>query len=290
MKKQDWTVADFNQLVRRLGGENIARKIQRGEVTICYDFGKRLFDKYGRRVPECLQADVCDADRDFRVNQPKLGKEVDFANRITRLHRYLVDTKVTGRQLKAETERLLAIVRSNSSVANIADGVWLPVVLPKFTTDSLDAELDLYLGAVANSYAKTFGDRIFYSYDYRRILTMAVDGSRHSRLLKKMEQGPVIGIHFPTPLQGFSINASREQMPSLPEGFILSGMDTFIAMVMYPDVLAKNKKTVGLQLAALQCQSYSFAFKASDGGLLFGDAGYLGSAYGGYSSGLLFIE
>ena len=82
-----------------------------------------------------------------------------------------------------------------------------------------------------------------------------------------------MGIHFPNPLQGFSVNASREQMATLPQGFILSGMDTSVAMVMYPDILARDWNTFGLDLAALsfyfQYSRYSLKFTANDVNLEF---------------------
>lgn len=262
---------------------------------------KKLFDKHGRRIPEGLQASVCDADRDFRLDQPQLDEEVDFANRILLLHGCLsIDTEVTAEQLKAETERLLAVIRENPQITNIANGVCLPVVLPKLVTDDLGSELKLYLAGVNNSYAKTFSGRTFY--DYRKG-TLAnevsvVDGSRHDQLISRMKEGPVIGLHFPNPLQGFSIHADREQMSTLAaclpvgrEGFILSGMDTPIAMMMYPDILARDRNTPGLDLAALQWGSagYSISFGADDGGLGFGRTGNLACAYGCFSGGLLFL-
>ena len=117
-----------------------------------------------------------------------------------------------------------------------------------------------------------------------------VDGSRHDQLISRMKEGLVIGLHFPNPLQGFSINASREQMSTLPEGFILSGMDTPIAMVMYPDILARDWDTPGLNLA-LQWQSagYSLYFWACGGSLGFGRTAGLAGASGSYSGGLLFL-
>ncbi len=253
-----------------------------------------FFDKHGRRIPEGLQANVCDANRSFRLDQPKLDMEVDFANRISRLHGCLsIDTEVTAEQLMAETERLLAMIRENPQIANIANGVCLPVVLPKLVTDDLGAELELYLAGVAGSYAKTFGGRTFYNHRKGTLANKVsiAPGSRHDQLVSRMKEGPVIGLHFPNPLQGFSIHADREQMSTLPEGFILSGMDTPIATMMYPDILARDYNTPGLDMAALQWRSAdcSLRFRASGGRLGFGFTVRLASAYDRYSGGLLFL-
>ena len=305
MKYGSVTLGQVEAAINKLGGRKVWDAWLRGEKTITVkDAIRLLFNNHGRRIPEGLQTNVCDADRNFRLDQPKLDEEVNFANRILRLHDCLgINTEVTAEQLKAETERLLIIIRKNFQIANVANGVYLPVVLPKLVTDDLGAELELYLAGVANSYAKTFGDRKFYNHR-KGILAnevSIVDGSRHDQLVSRMKEGPVIGLHFPNPLQGFSIHASREQMSTLPpvrrsqngeggEGFILSGMDIPIAMAMYPDILARDYNTPGLDMAALQWQSavYSLNFRAFGGRLGFG-TGDLAHASGDYSGGLLFL-
>lgn len=297
MKNGNVTLEQVEADINKLGGQEIWNAWPRGEKTVTVEDAIRLFfDKHGRRIPEGLQTNVCDANKNFRLDQPMLDEEIDFANRILRLHECLyIDTDVTAEQLKAETERLLALIRDNSQIANIAnsDGVCLPVVLPQLVTDDLGNELQLYLTGVGRSYAKTFGDRKLDNHltDNLTNKVMIAPGSRHDQLINRIKGGPIIGLHFPQSLQGFSINASREQMSTLPEGFILSGMDTPIAMVMYPDVLARDFITPGQDVAALQWQSAgcSLYFKAGDGGLAFGSAGKLSFALEEYSGGLLFL-
>jgi len=293
-KYADWTRGQVEALINIIGEDN-ARGLLTGDISAKFEeVIRKLIDRHGRRIPEGLQANVCDANRSFRLDQPVLESDVHYANRITQLHGCLsVDTGVTAKQFKAETERLLVLIRDNFQIANITNGVWLPVILPKLTTDDLGTALEQYLKGVGNSYAKTFSDRKFYNYR-KGILAgkvNIVDGSRHGQLIAKMKQGSVMGIHFPNPLQGFCINASREQMLTLPEGFILSGLDTPIAMMMYPDILARDWNTPGLDMAALSWQSadYSLYFRARGGGLGFGHTDGLARAYGNYSGGLLFV-
>ena len=293
-KYADWTRGQVEALINIIGEETAKGLLAGNVLTEFKEVVKKFFDKHGRRIPEGLQADVCDANWNFRMYRPELFEEVDFANRITRLHGCLsIDTEVTAEQLKTETERLLAIIRENSQIANIANGVCMPVVLPKLVTDDLGTELELYLAGVNNSYAKTFGDRKFYNCRKGTLANEVniVDGSRHDQLIARMKQEPVIGLHFPNPLQGFSINASREQMATLPERFILSGMDTPIAMAMYPDILACDYNTPGLDMAAFSWQSagYSLDFKAYDDSLDFSYTDSLARAYDSYSGGLLFL-
>jgi len=293
-KYADWTRGQVEALINIIGEEN-AKGLLTGDISAEFkEVIKKLFDKHGRRIPEGLQANVCDANRNFRLDQPKLDEEVDFANRILRLHGCLsIDTEVTAEQLKVETERLLAIIRGNPQIANIANSVYLPVVLPKFVTNDLGAELELYLAGVNNSYAKTFGSRTFYNHHKGTLANQVsvVDGSRHDQPISRMKEGPVIGLHFSNPLQGLSIYAQREQMSTLPEEFILSGLDTIIAMIMYPDILAHDWNTLGLNLPALQWQSAdgSFGFEAFDDWLDFGSTDYLAYASDRFSGGLLFL-
>lgn len=291
----DLTDGHWRALGTKCGGFENVLDILRGEKTVTVKDAIRIFfDKHGRRIPESLQANVCDADRNFRLDQPKLDEESDFSNRILRLHRCLsIDTEVTAKQMKAETERLLAVIRGNSQIVNITKGVCLPVVLPKLMTDDLGATLELYMSGVNSSYAKTFDNQKFCNYRKGTLANKVsvAPGTRHDQLIGRTKKGPVIGLHFPNPLQGFSINASREQMLTLPKGFILSGMDTSIAMIMYSDILARGWKTPGLDMAALQWQSadYSLNFRAFDDKLGFDKTGYLSTVDDHYSGGLLFL-
>jgi len=295
MKYGEISLGQVEAAINKLGGLDVWNAWLRGEKTvIVQDAIKVLFDKNGRRIPDGLSANVCDADRNFWLNQPKLETEDDYANRITRLHTSLgINTGITVIQLREETERLLGLIRDNSQIANIVKGVWLPVVLPQLTSDDLGTALEQYLEGVSRSYVETFNDRTFYNY---REGTLAgevgiVDGSRHDQLIERMKQGPVIGLHFPNPLRGFSIYAQREQMSTLPEEFILSGLDTVIAMMMYLDVLARDWHTPGSDLAAVSWQAAddSLCFGAGDDLLSFGGRVYLAFARGCSSGGLLFL-
>ncbi len=295
---QNWTDGDLNVLLAnivRQVGEDGARRIQKGEAKVVLEkILKPLFDKHGRRISESLQTSICDANRKFRLDQPKLNEDVDFANRIMRLHECLdIDTGITAKHFKMETERLLVLIRENSQIVKILKGVWLPVILPQLMTDDLGTVLEQYLEAVGKSYAKTFSDRKFHNHRKGTLANKVniVDESRHNQLIERMKQGPVIGIYFPNPLQGFSINADREQMSTLPEGFILSGMDILIAMAIYPDILARDYDTPGLDLAAFSWQSvvYSLFFEVDGDELGFGLTASLACACGFFSGGLLFL-
>lgn len=293
-KYSDWTRGQVEALINIIGEDN-ARSLLSGELSVSFEgVVKALFDRHGRRIPEGLSANVCDADRKFRFDQPELTKQIHFHDRLERLHRYLsVNTNITSKELQKETGRLLRLICKDTLTANIASGVYLPVVCPKLITNDLGGELEYYLTAAGKSYADVFPKRKFYNHRKGTLdgAVSVIEGSRHGKLIDRMKEEAVIGLYFPNPLQGFSVNASREQEASLPEGFILSGLDAVIAMVMYPDVLARDWSTPEFSLSTLSWQSAEYTlsfFWARDDKLDFGNMA-LAHAYDSHSGGLLFV-
>lgn len=293
---KNWTIGEVNALIKNLGEEN-ARRIQRGEVSIrLKEAIKALFDKTGRRIPQGLKANVCDPNRNFNLVQPTMTLE-DYAVRLKRLQDYLgVDTGITAEEFKLEIERQLKLIQSDPQVANLAKGVCLPLILPKLgklEMDNLGATLEEYLKAVGKSYAGVFPDRKFNNYREGELSgkVSVADSTRYNQLIKLMKQRPVIARYFPNSLQGYSVLAAREQMETLPQEFALSGLDTLIAMVMYPDILARDWYTPGLNLAALSWRSSgcSLYLRANVEFADFGAWGRLADASGDYSAGLVFF-
>jgi hypothetical protein len=256
----------------------------------------KCFDGNGRFIPQESKMAVQDANPDFRLEQPTMTEEAEFANRIQRLHRNLgIDTGFTAKQFQRQSNELCQALCSNQPVADSLNGVWLPVVLPPLGTDDLGTELEQCLEAVSKSYVETFSGRRFRNYCENRLANKVgiIKSSRADQLIDKMRQGPVPAIHFPNPLQGLSVSANWKCMAALPEGFVLSGLDTAIAMVMYPDILAPGCQTPGLYLSALSRRYANgpLYFRADDDQLDFGHVGSLalGNGSGSGSGGLLFI-
>jgi len=257
--------------------------------------GKHVFDKNGRRISMNLQANICDPNKDFNLSMVKLETIQDYSNVLSDFAKLLgvKNLGITAEEFKAETERLLSLISDNDQIANIKNGTYLPLVLPKLKSGDLGTALEQYLEIVGKSYKKAFRNRNFCNYREGELKGMVktVDGSRQDQLIEKMKQGPVVVIFFPNSLQGFSVNASREQMETLPEGFILSGIEIIIAMIMYSEVLARDYQTPGLDLAGLSWQSpgYSLIFRAGGDELGFGYRDSLSGADGDASSGLSFL-
>lgn len=290
---QKWTTGDLNALVKNLG-EELARKIQRGEVSVrVEEILKTLFDKTGRRIPQSIKANVCDPDRGFNLVQPAMATLEDYAVRLQRLHKNLgIDTGIAVSEFKQEIERQLELVQSNPKAANILKGVWLPIVLPKLEANDLGDILERYLKAFEKSYLDNFPKRKFNNYREGEIKDkVSVVEARYDEVIKRMKQEPVVAIYFPNSLQGFSINASREQAESLPESFALSGFEAALAGIMYPEVMLRDFHTPGFDLAGFAWRSsdYSLYLKARDVSADFGNRGCLADAYDGYSAGLVFF-
>jgi len=294
-------VAVANKLGKaaELPGVEAVKGLLSGELDICVVAVIRsLFTKLGFRIPQDLEAKARDPNKSFYLEQLKPKTRIDYANLIMGLQGAFVDLLplnigVACDEFKEEIERLVALLQEDPRVQNILNSVCLPIIMPKLEYDDLGEALEFYVEAAGQAYRKAFPERVFTNYRKGALANhvSVVEGSRHEQLIERMRQGPVIGLHFPNPLQGFSIHAAREQMDTLPQGFVLSGMDTPIAMAMYPKTLARDYNTPALDLAALQWQSAadSLCFKAGDAELSFGSTGSLAAAGDNDSGGLLFL-
>ncbi|MFA5954299.1 MAG: hypothetical protein WC817_02060 [Patescibacteria group bacterium] len=195
---------------------------------------------------------------------------------------------------KCKSEALLAQIASTPSIANILKAVHLPIVIPQFDVSDYGRALkETFLPAVGRSYETRFPARKFCQNIEGDLIEQVsiVEGSRHERLVERMRGGPVVGIYFPNPLQGWSINAQREQMEDLYEGFLLTGgVDSSIGQVMYPAELARDRMTLLYDMAALQWRSGgSLFFGPRDSRISVSGRSYLELGYCDYSGGLLFV-
>lgn len=289
-----WSVGELNALIKNLGGEENARKILTNDFTVeIKEAVKKLFDKNGRLIPPVgLQSKVYDPDKNFYLDQPEMKTASDFQKRLNILYESLgVKKESETKWFMDETEILLKRIRANSQIANILNSVWLPIILPKFQYDDLGEELERLLTAVEKSYKKAFSDRIFKNHLKNNLKNKVRAVCGHENLVEELKIDFVYGIYFPNLMQGYSIKASREISSTISKDFFLSGIDAIIGMIMYPDVLARDYNTPGLDLSGLEWQSaagYSLYFEADDDDLTFGDTGGLSDVNVSFSSGLFF--
>ncbi|MDO8555426.1 MAG: hypothetical protein Q7R75_02575 [bacterium] len=259
-----------------------------------------LRDENGRVIPaKSLKNSVYDPNKKLRLIQPKLETIGDFSSRLVHFKEaFKHGSCPTVAEFSGRANKLIDDIRSNKNknVANLLNGIYLPIILPRLEDfrDYGEALEKIFLPAVKFSYEKQFPNRKFWNYRDGNLEDKVniAEGTRHEKLLERMAREFVVALYFPNPLQGFSVLASREQLFALPESLMLAGgFDTATAMAMYPDILAKDWYTPGLDLSALSWQSphCSLFFRADDEWLLFGGWGDLGIALGGCSSGLLFL-
>ncbi len=301
---EDLTFGQWKALATKCGGlENVLAILQEEKAVELKEVLLKLFDKNGHAIPhKDLKNAVCDPNKDFYLVQPRLETVDDYAGRLVRFQEaFKPGPFMSAAEFQGRAKELIAEIKNNKNLANLLNGVYCPTIIPSFQMlDIKPASFDLgqllekLLLGVREAYLKQFPDRRFYNYrenDLARKVSI-IGESRHEELIEKMKLGPVPAIHFPNSFQGFSVLASREQTQTLPESFILSGIDYLINMAMYPDVLARGWYTPGHDLSAFVWQSPgdSRCFRARDDGLDFVSGGHLGYADGSYSSGLLFLE
>ena len=196
----------------------------------------------------------------------------------------------------ANSRELIGEIKNNRNLANLLNGVYLPIILPKLgdISDYGKTLEGVFLPAVKSSYERQFPDRKFYNYRENELVNniSIVSGTRHEKLGEKMKHDSLVAIYFPNSLQGFSILASQEQISSLPELLLSGGFDTAAAITMYPDILARDWNTPGYDLSALSWQSPddSLFFRALDDRLHFNNRGKLANANDNCSSDLLFLS
>lgn len=297
-KYASWSFGDTEALINALGEEN-ALGLKSGDLTVervgatlqIKEAIRPLFDKNGRRIPpRGLVANVCDPNREFRLDQPTL----DYGARLARFEGMGLTPLILGADFEARAKELLQSLAQNEQTKNLLKRVHLPVVIPRTQVADLGQTTEELVTVAGKSYCREFPDRSFTNYRVGELAKRVaiVEGSRYGWLLGRMAEEPVVGIYVPNPLQGYSVHAQREQMSTLPEGFILSGpLDTAMGWVMYPDVLGRDYKTPGYDCSAVQWQSseYSLCFRADVGGACFAGGARLADAGGYCSGGLLFL-
>lgn len=187
---------------------------------------------------------------------------------------------------------LLGKLQLDERLAPILNGAHMPICLPQCEIGDYGRLVDeMFLAGVKKAYETEFSDRHFHdgmSGKLRGQLAIA-DDSCQERLIKRMATEPVVGIVFPIALQGYSVLAAREQMASLPEGFVLSGvLDACVAMAAYPDVLAQNHAPTLVCAGTTWQSAFSLGFQPSSKSLNFCIADEA-CAMGSFSPSLLYI-
>lgn len=256
------------------------------------NLNETIVDSTGRCIPfVTFNGEYVNADPDTYLVQPP---EIDYAAILGRFRQFFAPEMkfVSVSEFRRQATALIARISANKRVANLLNGVHLPIVLPQLKFADYGRIFEgTFLAAAERAYRAWYPNRIFTNYQKGRLegAVGVVEESRHQQLIEKMAEGPVVLIHFPNPLQGFSIIADREMISAFPVGFALSGaLDTATSIVAHTETLTTNAYTPGLDCSANCLRSaFSLCFRAYIGGARF-DAGTL-IPYGRYSGGISFI-
>jgi len=237
-----------------------------------------------------VNAMVTEPNRTFYLIQPP----VNYADRLKRVQEFLGPTGLSASQFEDLAQGLLTQLRADPQLAAAASGVCLPIPFGVCSIDDYGTQLETILGVVGRAYENEFPGRRFVNHRVGRLKydVEVIQATRHDRFLGRLSRRPGVALYLPNLLQGFSVDAQRQQICDLPESMLLSGaIDTTLAMGAYPDMLARDFRTPRLECSAVRYQSGedSFYFRADDHKLEFDCRANLGSAAGHWSGGLLFL-
>lgn len=220
----------------------------------------QLFDHKGRFIPapignmEDKDVVVCESNENYYLVQP----EINYRDRLNCLHEFLVDTNFTAEQFQLQAEELKKKALADERIANIFNGIHLPIIIPYNSAIYANATaisnliLKNWLKAAFRSFKYHFSHRDFsfsvssaYLYEHIEIFNK----SRYVLVLEKMNKGAMVGWYFPNPFQGFSVSTQLRYASKLPDNLFLSGLDTIIGQIMYPDVLFRDSNVPNYDLA-----------------------------------------
>jgi hypothetical protein len=201
-------------------------------------------------------------------------------------------------EFEQRSKSLIGKLQKDPLLAPMLNGIHLPICLPKCRVGDYGHLVEeQFLPRVKDAYeAKVENGRFENGMLGKPAGDLDIaDDSRQERLIEKMAAGPVVALLFPVALQGYSVEAAREQMATLPDGFVLSGvLDTCIAFIAYPEVLCAYHAPTSVCAGTTWQSTFSLCFhpRESHGGgsrfLRFCIADQ-GSTLGSHSPGMLYI-
>jgi hypothetical protein len=245
-KFKDFDIGQLEALVKLLGGLDVAIEILRGRKDfVLTDNVKTLADETGRCIPDPALTHFVTPGVGSIWNFPHPEINSNFyQDGFKRLSKYLGNCGVSLDQFENEAETIRQNALGHPRLANFFKGLCVPVIIPSTVCTKNPGKLvnDL-LHSMIMIYRNQFLNKEF------KIDIREYDGL-YLELIKSCESilfdhcadnKPLIGWHLASAMHGFSIWAQREQIKSLPDNhLILSGYDTIIAYIGYPDLMTGN--------------------------------------------------
>lgn len=262
-----WDASHVLALLNALGGSAVAANIAAGSKKVTVeDVIKGFFDRHGRAIPLPGMTGIVDADRKYNFEQP----ELDYATIHARYQAVYGDdvNLVSVQEFTNNCRAVIERVRGDKQTTNLLNGPHFSFILPCLMGDLGQCLDEILIPALDRAYMAEFPRRVFINHRHGTLVeeVTVVEGTRQDRLVQAMAEGSVCGVYFPGVFQGFGIEAGRQFMTSLPEEFILSGVEVVAAVAGYPAIFGRDSGIPALDLAALQWQSVgrSLFFDASD--------------------------
>ncbi|MBU1146008.1 hypothetical protein KKD80_00445 [Patescibacteria group bacterium] len=295
MKYPKWNMGQTEALLNIIGGEQAAKDVLRGRKKVYREKEgyQPLFDLHGWRLPPpnmkeqhhgCPVPNVCLASPIDFADNPNL--ETRF---VRTCKRFGVEPPFKPSDFRGRASEAKSRIARDEATGDVLRGPCLPIFLPPMEASSFYWEIveKLSLFAlVGQVFEEQFPGQRFHKMEGRGLQVR--EGSRHDKLVAAMNAGPVVALYFPMALQGYLPRAAVEQMESLPEYFLLSGaIDVMAAMIMYPDVLARDANVPDLECAGVGSYSTAYQFQRAEDCLYFSFSHYV--VYGHASAGLTVI-
>ena len=248
-----------------------------------------MFDEHGRCDPRGLKSDVCPPNRAYYLARPF----VNYRDRLSRLKHAGLQTEITPDEFEYWVENLQARLKQSIVISNLAKGILLPLVIPKAKEEDLGLVMEDYVARASNALRNEFSHLEFLSSAPLTGRLVIEKGGRQERLISRLAQKSEVALYYPLALQGFSVDAQREQAGRFPSNLVLSGVrGTSIGIITYPDVLARDYHTPAYDcsaaLAANPTTCYCYKVASPDVVSFFERRGS-SYAVGRHTGGLLFV-
>lgn len=260
----------------------------------------QIADKDGRIVPIEKERVYSKVDRKyFSLHQPENSLSTIYDNFVKVFgSEILVD--LSENEFIQKFENLVTQLKNSSSLSNLLQGVYVPFILPKKNSLGETPITNLVKAA-----GKSFNSK-FPQYEFKLISEVNLDSELEIKqnsgweiLDKAWNQGPVVGIYFPTAMSGFALpdftsvvsrlNGNTSALSGIPE--------VSSAIIGSPDLLVKQdgKYPNLLALAAFverdpKQKHFFHFFEAYGWNLYFNRRSYLGAVSEYYSGGLSFVS
>lgn len=260
------------------GDESRAEEVLRGVLAgdlrvVLVENAVKLVGSNGRCIPvKSVRGMTMPTSCRYTVTKPSIDLDL-IHGRLTRFFGPKMQFVSVG-EFKERTVAIIAELEKDKQTSNLLKGAYLPLCFPHLEIEDYGRSLEeVFLPAAECSVKASlngvgrFDDRIAradrYSSERYHMYTNGLAGrieivqnTHHEKLVEAMGKGPVVGIWFANPLQGFSVQGCRRQIMAFQDRFALSGViDNLTAFVADPEILDRDEHGATLDCAAVELPS-----------------------------------